>query len=188
MDGVTRPAAESDEALAVEAQQGNCFALENLARRHCRAVFGTCLRILGNEADAEDACQETFARLAREIAKYDGARAFLPWLTTMASNLSLNLARGRGRRSVHEGGFGRQFGGPGTGGIRVDSDEVAGMEAAIRELPDRYRRALALKYREGKSNPEIGAALEIPVNSVRVVLFRALDLVRKRVGTAGRRS
>ena len=50
----------TDEELVERAQSGNSRAFEMLLRRHQRAMFGTSLRLLSRDGDAEDAVQEAF--------------------------------------------------------------------------------------------------------------------------------
>ena len=49
-------------------------------------VFRVCLTILGNQHDAEDATQDTFVRVFRFLAKWDG-RPLKPWILTIAANV-----------------------------------------------------------------------------------------------------
>jgi RNA polymerase sigma-70 factor (ECF subfamily) len=95
------PAAARDDAhLAREARGGDLDAFNLLVLRHERAVFGLCLRLLGDVAAAEDAAQDTFVKAWRGIGSFRGEAAaqVRPWLLRIAANRCYDGLRGRGRR------------------------------------------------------------------------------------------
>ena len=57
-----------------------------LVERFRGQVYGLCFRMLGQREDAEDATQETFVRVIRNLHRWDQGRAFEPWLLTIAGN------------------------------------------------------------------------------------------------------
>ena len=58
----------------------------DLVNRFRGQVFGLCYRMLGQRQDAEDAAQETFVRVLKNLHRWDPARPFEPWLLTIAGN------------------------------------------------------------------------------------------------------
>ena len=84
----------SDEDLMLLYTKGDEHAFEMLYRRYEKPVFSFIYRIVMSAADAEDLCQETFFRLAREKRKYKVSGKFKTWLFRIA----LNLCRDRLRR------------------------------------------------------------------------------------------
>src|SRR5258708_27590715 len=70
-------------ALAGE-PRGPAFA--ELLRRHGPMVFGVCWRMLGNDADARDAFQDTFLRFVRRAGSIREARLLAGWLYRVAAN------------------------------------------------------------------------------------------------------
>jgi len=78
------------EAEAIQrAQAGDKEMFEHLYRLHSRRVYASCLRMLGNPADAEDFTQEAFLLLFRKIHTFRGESAFSTWLHRLAVNLVL---------------------------------------------------------------------------------------------------
>ena len=76
----TRPAPNSDHALAMAAGEGDMGAFEQLYERHNRRVYSLCLRMTQNAAEAEDLAQEAFIQLFRKIGSFRGESAFTTWL------------------------------------------------------------------------------------------------------------
>jgi len=84
----------SDEDLMLRYSNGEEHAFEMLYYKYEKPVFSFVYRIVMNAVDAEDLCQETFFRVAREKKKYKTIGTFKTWLFRIA----LNLCRDRLRR------------------------------------------------------------------------------------------
>src|SRR5262245_38626178 len=66
-------------------------AFTTLVGRHSEMVWGVCLRILRNQADAEDALQATFLRLARDASRIVNRKALAGWLYRVARDCAIDL-------------------------------------------------------------------------------------------------
>src|SRR5690606_23528949 len=80
----------SDEMLARRLQGGDRAALDQLVRRYLRPVHAVVASFLTEQADVEDAAQETFLRALGAIERYDPRRPFAPWLYQIARNIARN--------------------------------------------------------------------------------------------------
>ncbi|HEX6380837.1 MAG TPA: sigma-70 family RNA polymerase sigma factor, partial [Acidimicrobiia bacterium] len=69
------------------------------ATRDRRELTGYCNKILGSAADADDAVQETMVRAWRAIDGFEGRSAVRSWLYRIATNVCLDMLRGRERRA-----------------------------------------------------------------------------------------
>jgi RNA polymerase sigma-70 factor (ECF subfamily) len=67
--------------------------------QHRRALTGYCYRMLGSTFEAEDAVQETMVRAWRGIDAFEGRSAVRSWLYRIATNVCLDMLRGRQRRA-----------------------------------------------------------------------------------------
>jgi RNA polymerase sigma-70 factor (ECF subfamily) len=158
--------------------QGNDAAGELLARRFAPKVYRLCLRMLHRVADAEDATQDTFVQVTRRRAEAGSVRDVGAWLATVAINVCRNLISRR-----------REFAAPNVAppetehpplGDRADSAAIA---RAIDELPEEYRLPLVLKFQQGLDGETIARQLGISHEALRVRVHRALQAVRKKLGT-----
>src|SRR5918911_2418779 len=87
-----------DHALAQRAAAGDMPAFEELYERPHRRVYSLCLRMIGNQAEAEDLAQEAFIQLYRKIGSFRGESAFTTWLHRLTVNQVLMHFRKRGVR------------------------------------------------------------------------------------------
>lgn len=83
------------EALAVYHAERDAGAFRHPYLTYQQTVYNVCLRIVGTDADAEDAAQETFLKLAREAGNIK--RNLASWLYSCAVHTSLNLLKSRPR-------------------------------------------------------------------------------------------
>src|SRR5215207_681865 len=89
----------ADEALVTKVARGDSAALEVLYDRYAATVLGIALKVLGEQALAEEVLQETFWRVWRSAATYQVERGtFTSWLFRIARNLAIDTYRRRNVR------------------------------------------------------------------------------------------
>src|SRR5215471_17726707 len=75
------------------------IAVEQL-EQHRRELTGYCYRMLGSIQEAEDAVQDTLLRAWKALATFEDHAGLRPWLYRIATNVCLDMLRGRGRRAL----------------------------------------------------------------------------------------
>jgi RNA polymerase sigma-70 factor (ECF subfamily) len=171
-----------DHELAEAAQAGDQGALDALLRRHLDRLHGLCRRLLGSDADADDATQEALVAIARALGagRFDGRSSFGTWAYRVATNACLDELRRRGRRpgATSDEDLERALTGslltPGHGG-GSGPDAVADrldVEAALRRLPVDFRAPVVLRDLCGLDYAEIAEVLGIPPGTVRSRIAR----------------
>ncbi len=159
--------------------------------RHFFAVHRIAFRITGNEADAEEAAQEAFVRAYGRLATFRQDAKFATWLTRIAMNTAINLVARRKRDLLH--GAGRiaeessaeertvqvMDGHAGPERMMLDGESAAMREAAMAELTPMERTAFTLRHMEEISIAEIAEALQVPPNSAKQAVFRAVSKLRR---------
>lgn len=161
-----------DRALARRAAQGDVPALEQLYRRHVDRVYALCLRMTGDEREAEELTQDVWVRVWRKMDGFRGDAAFTTWLHRVTANLVRDRGRARSRRRSHEeltDRPGRYDGGRPPRSVEDRMD----LESAIRKLPDRAREVFVLHDVEGYRHAEIAEMLGVAVGTSKAHLFRA---------------
>jgi RNA polymerase sigma-70 factor, ECF subfamily len=144
------------------------------------AVYRLTAAILGDEADATDAAQETFVAAWRQIRGLRDPERFDAWLQRIAVNASRMTMRASGRRRVREIPSSRvpSLDDAATPAPRSDA---AVLDAALRYLPVEQRSILVLHHLEGRTLAEIAATLEIPVGTAKSRLFHARGALAKAI-------
>ena len=182
--------ARPEAALVQAAAGGDAAAFEALVRPHLGMLFRVIDRILGNEAESQDALQDALLTLHRELPGFHGASKFSTWAYRVCVNQALMARRKRIRRreeAVED--FQPQFDDSGhhmeqdrilawseaaEALDRVEAAEVRQrVRAALDRLSDDQRAAFVLKDLEGWDTDEIAAKLGISKDLVRQRLHRA---------------
>lgn len=78
-----------DSEVIRRAREGDAKIFESLYKSHCRRVYGLCLRMVRNTAEAEDLTQEAFLLLFRKLHTFRGESAFTSWLHRLVVNTVL---------------------------------------------------------------------------------------------------
>lgn len=175
-----------DEQLAVKYLAGDEKALEILIGRYLRYVYNFIARFIGERKEAEDLTQEVFLRVWKNIKKFDRKRSFKTWLFSIARNICIDYFRRR-KRAVPVDFYDKE--GMSLVAGKIDSLpfiltlEKKGLAEELNEvltkLPEIYRGALSLYYRQQMTLREIAEFLKEPLNTVRSRHRRGLSLLRK---------
>jgi RNA polymerase sigma factor (sigma-70 family) len=175
-----RPLAEDD--LVAQAKLGDTRAYGALIQEHQTIAFRTAYLITASAADAEDAVQEAAVKAYRALGRFRAGKPFRPWFLAIVANEARNRRRSAGRR---ERLALRAAEDPLSGGA-VPSPEAAILEAeqraellaAIDELREEDRLAIACRYFLGLSEEETASALGWRRGTVKSRTSRALDRLR----------
>src|SRR5262245_7510762 len=119
-------------------------AFTALVRRHGPMVRGVCRRILGNDADADDACQAVFLVLIRKAGSVRPPGMIGGWLHGVARNIARRAQRKAARRQRHELAAGTRPR-PDETKVEVGPD----IDRELERLPADFRAAVVLCDLEG---------------------------------------
>jgi len=87
----------SDEDVVKKILGGETALYEMLVRRYNRRLFRICRAILGNNPEARDVVQHTYATAYEHLSQFEGRAKFSTWLTTIAVH-EASLRRRRSNR------------------------------------------------------------------------------------------
>jgi RNA polymerase sigma-70 factor (ECF subfamily) len=178
-----------DQADMQRLATGHDAALNDLMQRHATPVFHFLCRMLGNEDDANDLAQETFARVFRAREKFRPTGKFSTWLFTIAANLARNQIRWRSRhpnvslqaesdQTEHTLGEMLASDGPAPSEQTLAAERAAAVRAAVNELPAEMREAVVLCEWEDRSVAEAAAIVGATTKAVESRLYRARQILR----------
>lgn len=178
---------DSDDAILVErAQAGDTEAFRELVESYSARIFRLAWRILGDEASAEDAVQETFLRAYRSLARFDARSQPGTWLHRIAANTSIEILRKR-KRSRQEEWTGGEAGAasllssndPGPDRRALSQEVERAVRGALADLSPMERTAFVLRHFEGRSIAEICGALGLRESAGKQAIFRAVKKLRR---------
>ncbi|MDQ3804639.1 MAG: RNA polymerase sigma factor [Acidobacteriota bacterium] len=171
-----KPSRSADFELAQRAAAGDADAFEQLYRLHHRRVYSLCMRMMQNEAEAEDLTQEVFVQLLRKAGMFRGDSAFTTWLHRLTVNQVLMYFRKKGvrlERTTEDGEMPEQVVKGTEKAARMPVVDRIALDRAVAKLPPGYRAVFLLHDVEGYEHEEIAKALGIAAGTSKSQLHKA---------------
>jgi RNA polymerase sigma-70 factor, ECF subfamily len=167
---------------------GELDAFETLFRQFQGEVYCWIVRIVRDSATAEDLTVETFWRIYRARARFDAGRSFGAWARRIATNVALDhLKSPRVREAKLEDDLPSEAGRDSRTLDPAIRREVRDrVQLAFRQLPAKLRVVATLALVEECPQGEIAEALNISPAAVKSRLFRAVQLLRRKLGNLDR--
>jgi RNA polymerase sigma factor (sigma-70 family) len=162
----------SDEAFAA------------LVTRHVNLVYSVALRQTGNPQNAEEITQAVFIILARKAAGLRHDKALSSWLFQATRFTAINFVRSEIRRRHREQEAHMQTMLKESGG-EVWPKIVPLLDDAVAALREQERRAIVLRFYEGRSLREVGLALGASEDAAKKRVGRALEKLRQSFAKRG---
>jgi RNA polymerase sigma-70 factor (ECF subfamily) len=148
-------------------------------------LFGVCLRILGNRGDAEEAAQEAFVRIWQKAGAFRSDRGSGPgWIVAIARNAAIDRLRAR-RAPTRDIAAMVDLADPGPTpeASAAAADERRRIEDCLAALPADRALAVRAAYLGGHTYEELARHFDVPLNTIRTWLRRALIALRKCLAT-----
>ena len=156
-------------------------SVTELAERHRAEILRYLVRLLGDEQDAQDACQDAFLRAHRAFARLAPDSNCRAWLYRIATNSGRNLARHRRRSTARTVAVDLDTL-PAADGTPERRERLRAVARAAHALPPRQRAALMLRQFEGMGYAEIAAALGGNEAAARANVYQAIRKLRAALG------
>lgn len=140
-------------------------------------LFGTCLRVLKDRAEAEEAVQEVFIRVWLRADRFAvTGQSPMSWLIAVARHLAIDRLRAR-REAVaglDDAAMEIRDPAPGPEAMAVAAGERRQLEGCLEELEADRADAVRAAYLEGDSYADLAARHDVPLNTMRTWLRRSL--------------
>jgi RNA polymerase sigma-70 factor (ECF subfamily) len=182
--------ADEEEAWIERCRGGDTEAFRPLVQRYQRVAFSIALRMLGGRADAVDVAQQAFIDAYAALDRFHGdgrANAFSTWLLRIVVNRAKDVLKSKKRTEAPldtdvpcgDAVFSHQ---PASPEARLGQEEERRhLEAALLEVPPKYREVLILKDIEDLSFEEIHGILRLPITTLKIRAVRARAMLRERL-------
>jgi len=177
----------SDESLLSLVASSDDQALAELYDRFGRLAYGLALRILRDEALAQDAVQEAFLAAWRSADRFLAERAKAStWILTLVHRRAVDLVRREDRRR----GEPLDSAAEPAASETVEDEATLGFERrvvleALAQLTPEQREALELGYYGGLSQSELSERLGLPLGTIKSRMFAGLSRLRELLVEAG---
>jgi RNA polymerase sigma-70 factor (ECF subfamily) len=174
---------DPDREDVARLRRGDATGLPGLMARHQDRLYRYLLRLVGDEAVAEDTFQQAWLQVAERIGRFDPARPFGPWLFAVGRHLALDHLRRRRPESLDDVAEPAAPTGPAADPLaRAEARQRAGRVAeAVAGLGPLDREVLSLRFEEELALPELAGTLGVPVPTAKARLYRALARLRGRL-------
>jgi len=164
------------ELALAQAANGDASAFASIVREHQAMVFSLACHFLHDRTLAEDMAQEVFLHLYQNLETIQSSTHLKFWLRKVASHRCIDQAREhKPHVNIEEI--------PEPAGRSAESDPLLAqrLQRLVASLPDRARLVVILRFQEELEYHEIAEVLEMPINTVKSNLQRALAILRNKL-------
>jgi len=144
-----------------------------------------------NNEEAQDLVQETFIKAFGSLKSYNPNYRFTTWLYKIAANSSIDHIR---KKKINAFSLDRPIETE-EGVVNIDVADMSynperdlsdkqkqvSITTAIEALPDKYKQVIIMRHQEDQSYEDIAKALRVPVGTVKARIFRARELLKKKL-------
>ena len=162
-------------ARVVSAQDADAFG--ELVRRHQSHVRNFLRKLTGDYTLADDLAQDCFIHAWDKLQTFSGRGSFIGWLLRVAYTTFLQSRRKSKRYAEILEEVGHKTDTEGTG-VTTQSDEVGDLDRFLAVLTEEERAVMVMSYACGLSHREIGESMNMPVGTVKSVIFRGKEKIR----------
>lgn len=171
-----------DVGIMQRIREGDDAAVAELYDRYASLALALALKILRQQAEAEDVVHDGFVALVERADQFDAGRGTVAaWLVTTIRNLALDRTRRRSRRKQildEEVKHQPREAVPNPEALTEIEQERVQVRLALDALPAQQRATLEVAFFEGLSYPEIAERDGVPLGTVKSRAARALSALR----------
>ncbi|HEX3441355.1 MAG TPA: sigma-70 family RNA polymerase sigma factor [Pseudolabrys sp.] len=164
----------SDEALIARIAGGDRLAMQVLFARHHVRMYRFVLRLVRNEATAEDLISDVFLDVWRQAGKFEGRSAVSTWMLSIARFKALSALRRRPEQELDDEtaqAIEDHADDPEVALAKKDKGSV--LRQCLTRLSEEHREIVDLVYYHEKSVEEVARIVGIPEATVKTRMFYA---------------
>ena len=164
-------------------REGNEKAISLLYEHYGDTLYGVALKVVQNEAMAQDVLQESFVKIWKKAHTYDASKAKLfTWLFRITRNTAIDKLRSVSTKSDQE--IEMDVSDVYTIGVEGVRPEFLDMQKQLGKIDPKYREVLEALFFEGMTQQEASENLDIPLGTIKSRLKIGLRELRKIYGPA----
>jgi RNA polymerase sigma-70 factor (ECF subfamily) len=167
-----------EKALVNNILAGDQQAFGMLISQYKKLVFQMVARLIDNDQDREELCQDVFVKVFEKLDKFNFDSKLSTWIATIAYRMAINVLKKK-KTKQREGDLDAIAFKIGNEDLSLEREDFTDfVHDLIKQMPESYRVALTLFHIEGFSYPEIVAVMDVPEGTVKSYLFRARQKLR----------
>ncbi|MCP4687185.1 MAG: RNA polymerase sigma factor [Desulfobacterales bacterium] len=175
-----------DQQVITAVLEGEAEAYRALVERYQKPIFNLMFRMTGSYTEATDLTQEAFIKAYEKLDKFKTGRKFFPWLYTVSANHAKNFLRKNNKYQATRVDYLENGCLDAAGGSSdrqedrlAEKIDYRHLYEALGRMPENYREAVVLRYREEMTMRDIAAALKISVSGAKMRVSRGVEKLRK---------
>jgi len=172
---------EIDYRLIRAIQRGDMVAFNEMVDRYKDRLMNVISRMLSSNEEAEDVVQETFVRVYQHRQSFNFKHCFSTWIYTIGLNLARNELRRRKKFKFYEISDMKGSEPELSVEMKIPSRLPEALQAAIKDLPDKYRAAFILRDVQEQPYEEVAKILAVPLGTVKSRVNRARMMLRDKL-------
>jgi RNA polymerase sigma factor (sigma-70 family) len=179
------------QELIQRALTGDQGAFTQLLNQHKRLAYQLALNIVKDATEADDLVQESFIKAFASLSRYNPQYAFTTWLCKIVTNHCLDHLRRKKIKACsldepvqsRSGVINREIAdwSRNPEWLLTRKHRTLSIDRAIDALPPRYKLVIVLRHKEDRSYEEIASILNVPLGTVKAQIFRARELLKKKL-------
>jgi RNA polymerase sigma-70 factor (ECF subfamily) len=174
-----------DRSLVSRVIGGEEGAFRTLIRQHERLVAHMVGRLVKEDADRQEICQDVFLKVYEKLPEFGFQSKLSTWIATIAYRHAINHVRKHRMQFEELPDDARwterfvDYEDPGE--LLEAKDETARVQQFIDLLPAQYKAILTLYHLDSMSYAEISEVMNMPEGTVKNYLFRARNLLKEKL-------
>ena len=163
-------------------------AFNEIFNSHWEYLYNFQLKRTSNHELAEEISIMTFARAFDRIETFDSRYDFKTWLSTISKNIQTDLIRKKNKKSAiktvsidNDYESSNVNFNPSPEEILIINQNIETLLSKIKTLKQEYRKILKLRFFEDLTYKEISKKLDQPINTIKVKLLRAKNLLLEKI-------
>jgi len=190
---------DQERALVEKILSGDFQAFQQFIEKYQRLVTHMVFRMILNEADREEICQDVFLKIYQNLSKFQFQSKLSTWIAKITNNTCINYLKKK-KMLLYDDLIQAEnaSGNSGSGDIQHTLDSLKGdfstpdeetisnetneiLYNELNRLPVPYRTIITLYHLDNLSYEEISEIMEIPMGTVKSYLFRARKLLKDKL-------
>jgi RNA polymerase sigma-70 factor, ECF subfamily len=173
----------SDEQVIQRVRAGEKYLFEIIMRRHNQRLFRVLRALVRDDNEAEEIMQDAYVRAYEHLDQFAGRAKFVTWLTKIAVYEAYRRLKKREKTADHDQCMEQLMASRDRSPEErtFDSEVRTLLEDSIDSLPQEYRAVYMMRDVEELSTAETAECLDISEENVKVRLFRARAMIRRRL-------